>query len=406
MNEMTKPALMIPEHVPMELVKNIDPRYMPGMEDCPFSQVAKLHDEGPIFWSANDARFGGAWVLTKADDIRHVLGSPELFTAVGQTGFAALLGEEWSLLPLEVDPPQHTDYRRLLNPLVAPPVVAKMEPAIRQRAVDLIEGFKDKGEGEFVELFGRPFPVTIMLEILGLPQEQMGQFLEWEFDLLQSPDMEAKVKAAIGIKNYLEHVRAERQASPGDDIFSKVVTAEMDGRRLTDDETLGILYLFFVGGLDTVASTLGFIYRHLAENPDKQEFLRQNPDRISGAVEEYLRRYSVVSPYRRCVKETTINGVTIKEGDWISLVTSLGSLDPDVFECPLDVDFDRKNVRHFGFSFGAHFCLGNHLARKELNIALEEWLARVPSWRVKSGETVHAHGSTVFGVEHLSLTWS
>ena len=405
MSEASAPELMIPDHVPENLVRDFDPVYLPGMDKCPFSAVSKLHEDERIFWSAKNLRFGGAWVLTHADDIRHVLGHPDLFSTTGQSGFSKLMGEDWPLLPLESNPPEQVDYRKLLNPLLAPGAVKKLEPKIRQRAAELIEKFQNDGQCEFMDAFGTPFPVTIILELLGLPISKMEQFLEWEFNLLHSKDMEVMAGAAIAIKEYLAELRAERQANPSDDIVSYVVNAEINGRPLTDDETMGILYLFFVGGLDTVASTSGFIFRDLAENPKHQTFLRENPDRIPAAVEEYLRRFSPVTVYRQCREDTELGGIKMKKGDWISIVLALGSLDPSEFDCPMEIDFDRKNVRHFGLSFGVHFCLGNHLARRELIIAIEEWLARVPDWRLKEGEKIDVHGGAVFGVDHMWLTW-
>ncbi|MEM8936350.1 MAG: cytochrome P450 [Pseudomonadota bacterium] len=405
MSEEAVQNLVIPDHVPTKLVRDFDPTYLPGMDKCPFSAVSKLHDDARVVWTGNSMRFGGSWIITHAEDIRYVLSHPDLFSATGQTGFSRLLGEDWPLLPLEANPPEHTDYRKLLNPLLAPPAVAKLEPKIRQRASDLIDAFRNDGQCEFMSVFGRPYPVTIILELLGLPLDKMDQFLKWEFELLHSKDPATMAGAAKAIKEYLESLRTERQANPSDDIVSQVVNAEIDGRRLNDDETLGILYLFFVGGLDTVASSLGFIFRHLAENPDHQAFLRENPDRIPGAIEEYLRRFSVVTVYRQCREDTSIGGIAMKKGDWITIVTALGSLDAAEFKCPMDVDFGRKNIRHFGLSTGVHFCLGNHLARRELKIALEEWLARVPSWRLKDGELLDVHGGPVFGVEHMVLGW-
>jgi cytochrome P450 len=168
---------------------------------------------------------------------------------------------------------------------------------------------------------------------------------------------------------------------------------------------IGALFLFFVGGLDTVASSLGFIFEHLATHPEQQQWLRENPAEIPHAVEELLRRFSVVTVYRQATADVELDGVLVKQGDWISLTQSLGSLDPREFDNPMEVDFQRKQVRHFAFSFGPHFCIGSHLARREMAVALQQWLTRIPPFRVKEGSTTVRHAGGVYGIEHLELAW-
>lgn len=392
------------DHITPDLVRPFD-FAGESMRGCPFSQTATLHDRGRVFWNPNDVRFGGSWVLTRAADIRTVLNKPELFSSKGEAGFSALLGESWDLIPLELDPPRHTGFRQMLNPLLAPSVIAKLAPGVTALAIELIEAVRDKGTCEFMAAYGRPFPVSIFLQLMGLPLEQTDMFLKWEFDLLHGPDMPIRIGAAGAIRDYLRELAVARRANPCGDLTSSVVTATLDGRHLSDDEVMGTLYLLFVGGLDTVASTLGFFFRHLAENPEQQAQLRAQPELIDRAVEELLRRFSVVTAHRQCTQDVELAGVQMKAGDWIAINGSLASLDPTEFANPLTVDFERKNNRHLGFQYGPHFCLGSHLARRELQITLREWLARIPSWRLKPGAPIEAHGGGVFGIEHLELEW-
>ena len=399
------PTNPIPSHIPLEQVKAFDFFADPRMSQCPFAATASLHGKDRVFWNPTNWQFGGAWVLTTAEDIRFVLSSPDLFTNKGEAGFSGFVGESWDLIPLELDPPDHTKFRKLLNPLLAPPVVAKMTPGIKARAAALVDTLRGQGGCEFMAAFGRPFPVGIFMQLMGLPAEQTDTFLKWEYDLLHEPDMRVKVGAAVTIRDYLRDLAADRRANPKDDIASFVVTSVIDGHLLTDDQVMGILYLLFVGGLDTVASSLGFFFRHLAEHPEQQDQLRQHPELIEKAVEELLRRYSVVTSSRQCKVDVEVGGARMKQGDWITINDSLASLDPAEFSRPLDVDFERKNVRHLGFSFGPHFCMGSHLARRELAVALQEWLARMPAWRLKDNAPIAVHGGGVFGVEHLELEW-
>lgn len=358
-----------------------------------------------MFWNPNDVGFGGSWVLTRAADIRTVLNKPKLFSSKGEAGFSALLGESWDLIPLELDPPRHTGFRQLLNPLLAPSVIDKLAPGVTALAIELIEAVRDTGTCEFMAAYGRPFPVNIFLQLMGLPLEQTDMFLKWEFDLLHGPDMPTRIGAAGAIRDYLRELAVVRRTNPCGDLTSSVVTAKLDGRYLSDDEVMGTLYLLFVGGLDTVASTLGFFFRHLAENPAQQAQLRAQPELVDRAVEKLLRRFSVVTAHRQCTQDVELAGVQMKAGDWIAINGSLANLDPTEFADPLTVDFERKNNRHLGFQYGPHFCLGSHLARRELQITLREWLAQIPSWRLKPGAPIEAHGGGVFGIEHLELEW-
>jgi len=165
------------------------------------------------------------------------------------------------------------------------------------------------------------------------------------------------------------------------------------------------LFLIFGGGIDTVAASLGFVFLHLARDPDLQAQLRADPTLIPEAVEEFLRRYSLVSVRRRVLRDVEAAGVSMKQGDWVHLMTPLASLDPQAFADPLALDIRRSPNRHTAFSVGPHRCIGSHLARRELVIALEEWLPRLPPFRLAPGEAYRTHGG-LLGVDHLNLEWA
>ncbi|WP_242127143.1 cytochrome P450 [Sphingobium sp. Sx8-8] len=403
--ERTRPAQAAPDHVPPHLIRSFN-IYGPELEECPFTFVAKAHEGPDVFW-APDARLtrDGTWIVTRAQDIRFVMSNPQIFSSKGQSGFSQLIGENWDMLPLEIDPPLHTAFRQILNPILYPRVVARMLEGVIQRANALIDDVADKDGCEFMSAFGTPFPISIFMQLMGLPEQWMPVFLIWEEDLLRGSTMARRVAAAKSIRLYLDTLAAERRANPRDDLASLVVTSKIEGRPWTDDEIIGALYLFFVGGLDTVASSLGWFFEYLATHPEQQQWLRENPSEIPHAVEELIRRFSVVTSSRQCTQDIELGGVTMKKGDWVSITHALGSLDPREFDNPMEVDFQRKGIRHFGFAFGPHFCIGSHLARRELAVALELWLSRIPQWRIREGSTVKRHGSGVFGISHLELAW-
>jgi cytochrome P450 len=394
----------VPAHVPPELVVAEALSFTGG---DPYGQYAALHDGPPVLFVAPGLMNPtGSWMLSRADDVRAVLQHPEIFSSKGIAGFSALVGERWDLIPLELDPPDHGKYRTLLNGIFSPGKVKVLEDGVRARAISLISAVVDKGECEFGEAFARPFPVSIFMQIMGLPEADFDLLVGWEADLLHSQDMMQRIRGAKGFLDYLREVIAERRRNPTDDLAGFVAQAQVDGRLLTDDEVMGIYYLLVVAGLDTVAASLGLQFRHLALNPADQAKLRADPSLIPGAVEELLRRYGIVTTSRFVLEDTDLVGVKMKVGDRVSISTMAPSLDPSEFADPLSVDLERSPNRHVAFSYGPHRCLGSHLARRELIIAIEEFLRLVPPFQVKAGVDVPVKMGGLLGVDSLPLTWS
>ena len=307
----------VPAHVPPSLVIHSDFFSDPGYAHDPFGVVARQPTGPRLFYSPTHYVLPGCWVVTRAEDVRHVLQHPELFSNRGLTGFSALIDESWDLVPLELDPPEHTKFRNIVNPLFAPKEIAKLEAEVRGAAIGLIEKFAAASEVEFVSAFAQPFPVSVFLQLLGLPKEEMPQFLAWEFGLLKSFNLADRRAAAAGIAGYLRDKMRERRANPGSDLISWAVQAEVDGQKLSDDVIIGICFLLYVGGLDTVASSLGFHYHYLATHPQLQAQLRADRSLIPAAIEEFLRLFSIVMNHRLVVCDTEIGGVQLKAGDWM-----------------------------------------------------------------------------------------
>ncbi len=404
-------APKIPAHVPPELVKFWDFHTPPGLHETrggnPWREIAKLHEGAQkIFYMPADPRSAfsvGAWVPLKAEDIRRVLQDAETFSGKSISGFSRIIGESWDMLPLEVDPPAHTAYRALLNPLFAPKKMAAMEEDIRASAVNLINDFAGETRVEFMEAFGRPFPVQIFMRLMGLPLEETAQFLQWENDILHVNDMAVRKNAMKSVARYLQELADARRKKPVDDIVSFIVSAQVEGRKLNDQEVLGMCFLLFVGGLDTVASSLGWHFRFLASNSDAQNALRGDPALIPNAVEEFLRAYSVVHMSRKATRDVELAGAPIKAGDRIVCATMIADLDPSEWSDPEEVQIQRDVRHHMAFSSGVHRCLGSHLARRELVIAQQEFAKRIPSYRLAEPPLVY--GGTVFGVKELMLRW-
>ncbi|MDB5869193.1 MAG: Cytochrome, partial [Polaromonas sp.] len=336
-----------------------------------------------------------------------ILQDPETFSSASLSPFARLLGDSWKLIPLELDPPDHAKYRALLNPLFTPKLVDQQEVKIRARAADLIERFLPRGQCDFNEDFANAFPTLIFLNMMGWPAEEAPRFVKWTQTIVKGMDMQQVTDAVREVRDYLQGRIAERRATAGDDFTGYLLASQIDGRPLTDDELLGTCFLVFLAGLDTVASSLGWIFMHLARHPEQQAELRANPLGISDALEELLRSYSIVNMQRTVTREVTIGEVTMLPGDTVLISTELGNLDPEKYGCPAKVDFHRADahVPHMAFSYGPHRCVGSHLARRELRIAMELWLQKVPPFRM-SDHPVQARASGVFGIDGLRLEWN
>jgi cytochrome P450 len=400
----------VPPHVPPELVSSFNFWSAPGMKPeagaDPHAALSCLRDGPRIFYSARNTAEGyGTWVLTRAEDMRRVLQDAETFSSHRKL-FSPLVGEDWPLVPLEVDPPEHTRYRALLNPMFSPKRMQQMQTGIRARAVQLIEGLRAAGECDFMSEFAFPFAVSVFLQFLGLPGERMPEFLNWAQQILHGTDGATRVAGGTAIVGFLRSLFELRRREPAEDFATFLVNSRVDDRPLTDDELIGMGVLVFVAGLDTVAAALGFDFNYLATHGDAQGELRASPDRIPNAAEEMLRAFSTVHMVRVARRDVEMHGVKIKAGDRVSCATMVANRDPHEFANPDCVDFRREVNRHVAFAYGPHRCVGSHLARREVIIGVEEWLRRMPPFRIKEGTVPVAHGGTVFGIEKLFLAWS
>lgn len=401
------PKAPIPDHVPPHLVRDFALVMGVFTDENPWDRIVPEACECPdAFYGADvlPAGQGGAWIFRRQEDLRAIYNDPEHFSSKGFSSFSAVIGESWNQVPAEQDPPEHTYFRTLLNPVFAPGSMKKMEDTVRQAVVRCLEPIKAKTECEFMTELALPFPVGVVLDLLGMPQEKMDEFLSWERMILHSGDPVVMAEGVGNAAQYLRAVIEERKAAPGDDLISFAIKSEVDGRKMTDDELLGYAFNFYVGGLDTVTANLGNIFRHLATNLEHQRYLRENPEKIRTALEELLRVYGPVTTVRTCVKEQTVAGVTVKPGDKVWMCTTLANHDRDTYDNPHEVIIDR-NPTHVTFGTGPHHCLGVHLARRELRIAIEEFLRVIPEFSIKSGETISSLVGGIIQPTRLPLTW-
>jgi len=397
----------IPSHVPPEMVGSFTLRDIMGPDA--HRVVADLHKGPPIFYTLKfhiPRQPGGAWVPIKAKDIRAVLLDAVTFGSKGTSKFSEVIGEDWDLIPLEADPPAHSKYRKLVAPIFGSSRINKLEKKVRARAIRMIGQFAGQGEVEFTEAFTKPFPAGIFLDMFGLPEENAPTFVKWANTIITSSNREALVSTLRAVVQFLKDRIEERRLEPSDDLISLAVTAQVDGESLNPNEVLGLCTLLFNAGLDTVGSSLGLHFKHLAEHPEDQQLLRDNPELIPNAVDEMFRAYGVVNSTRIARRDVEIAGAQIKKGDRITCSAFLSGRDPDEYPEPDHVDFRRRGAgRHMGFGTGIHLCIGAPLAKREIVIAIEEMLARVPPFRIADGAKITTHGGGTIGVNSLPIVW-
>jgi len=392
-----------PNHIPESMVLDVSYEQFTMAGDDPFVTVSRLHDGPGIYWTPN-IQFGEpGWLISRHDYVREAFTNWEVFSS----DYRALqaLGITWKFNPLEFDPPEHTHYRQILSPHFSPASVQKMDAAVRASCDQLIAGFETKGGCEFISEFGELFPSYVFLDLMGMPKSKLPDFLAWERIILRSHDPQQRVGAMMEILNYLEQFLAEQQSQPGTELFQSLLSARYNHERpLSKDDLMGMCYLLYIAGLDTIYSVVGWIFRHLAGDQTLQQRLRDNPKEIPKAVEEFLRAFGVASPTRRVRVDTNFYGAPFKAGEIIKLSTPAAGRDPTVYENPHTINIDR-NARYLTFGSGPHICLGMNLARRELKTVIEAFLTRFNNIRMPQGEQYSFHTGGVFGVDRLPLIW-
>ncbi len=355
--------------------------------------------------------------LTFSRDLNdYVLRHHELFSSVG----GLQLGNTRPLIPLNVDPPQHGKYRKILDPLFAPKRMDEQESDIVARVHHFIDEFVDRGECNFTEDFAELFPSAVFLGLMGLDWGELDTFLRLrdgilrpeKFDEMAAFDgaVRLRVQEATGqeIYEYFGRQLDVREANPTDDVLTHFVTAEIDGERLSREEILDICFLFLIAGLDTVSDSLTCFYAYLAQHPEHRRQIVDDPSVIPNAVEELLRWESPVpgGVPRLATCDTELpNGMKIGAGSAVMVSYGAANVDPAEFPDALVVRFDREVNRHIAFGGGVHRCLGSHLARRELRITLREWHRRIPDYRLKPGTEQLVYRPGLRSVENLTLVW-
>jgi cytochrome P450 len=367
----------------------------------PYPVWDDLREQCPI---AHSDRWGGSWLPTKYADVAAIAHDIAAFSSI-DPGVLTFTEEErptppieLPLPPIDADPPVHTWTRRLLLPWFSHKRVAEYEPTTRVICNMLIDKFVETGSADAAQDYAQQIPVRVIALVLGVPDEMADTFTGWVRDVLEFAHDEAR--QAAGRDNmiaYLLGLVEERRTKPGDDLISTLLHTEHDGAPIDDLQVMGIAALTLIAGVDTTWSGIGAAMLHLATHPDDAQRLIDEPDLMPTAIEELLRAYSPVTMGRVAVDDIEVQGCPMKAGDKILMNFPGANRDPEVFDRPNEVILDRAENRHVAFGVGIHRCAGSNLARMELRVAIEEWLKRIPEFRLADDAQVTWAGGQVRG---------
>jgi cytochrome P450 len=380
-----------------EFAAQPQPVYRELVTKCPFARQVVM----------------GGPVLSRYEDVLWALRHPEIFSSEMEMHMA--LGTERPMIPQQIDPPAQTKYRKILDPRFSKKRMQEIAPAVRRHANELIDAFFERGSCEFDREFAVPLPCTAFLSLMGLPQSELPRFLRIKDmiirpqTLMESPTMEGaqalRKEAGRQIYEFFGNVIDDRKRRPGTDMVSYLLETEIDGQRLTREEILDVSFLLILAGLDTVTATLGCNVAYLAANPAQRRRLVEKPESIAGAVEELLRWETPVTAVPRIVKQDVeIHGQRLVKGEMVTLLLGASNVDSAEFQDPERVDFERERNKHLAFGGGPHRCLGSHLARMELAVAMQVWHERIPDYRIEAGKTPR-YSPGIREVQYLPLVW-
>jgi cytochrome P450 len=362
---------------------------------------------------AHTDRRTSSWMPTRYEDVTAIAHDIEHFSSL-EVSVIPFDGEEpedpilpYGLPPISADPPLHTWTRRLLLPWFSHRRVDEYEGLTRDICTALIDGFIEEGRADAAVDYAQQIPVRVVAHILGVPTDLSDTFTGWVRDILEfADDQERRRNGVEALLNFFLAEVARRRSEPGNDLLSELLQTEVDGAPVEDSVVLGVAALVLIAGVDTTWSAIGSSLWHLAtHDDDRRRLVAADPDLMTLAVEELLRAYSPVTMARVVTEDVQYGGCPMKAGDKVLMNFPAANRDPEAFEDPDRVIIDRAHNRHVAFGSGIHRCAGSNLARMELRVAVEEWLRRIPEFRLADGANVAWAGGQVRGPRELPVVF-
>jgi cholest-4-en-3-one 26-monooxygenase len=370
-----------------------------------------LREEEPVY--RHDEPDGpGYWVITKYEDLRHVSRNPQIFSSARGTNIFDLppdgLRAIQSLL-INMDPPQHVKYRRLVSKAFTPRQVKLLEPRIRELCGKLMDRLAHRDECEFVGDLAAELPMQVICEMMGVPLEDRHLLYDLSNRLIgfDDPDFATSAEdgkiAAAEMYAYAQKLAAERRVRPADDLVTRLIDAEIDGERLSEHEFNSFFLLLMIAGNETTRTATTHGAHLLIEHPEQRQRLLADPSLIPTAVEEILRFESPLLHFRRtAMQDTEIRGVEIREGDKVTMWYPSANRDAAIFRYPSTFDVERAPNPHLAFGIGEHSCLGASLARLEMNVVFQELLQRFPDMQL-AGEPKRLRSNFINAIKYMPV---
>ncbi len=337
---------------------------------------------------AHSERHGGVWMPTRHADVSQIAKDTEHFSSEGvivsvfkPEGLAPM----GYAPPITADPPFHAEARRLLLPAFAPKEVLRWEQAARESCRELLDEIlaKDTDLADAAAEYAQHIPVRVIADMLGVPREDGDKFRLFIHRIIEAPGQRSEpVAYEDTLFHYLDLVIDDHRAHPKDDLIGFLLDAEMDGQPLRNEHIVGTLGLLIIAGIDTTWSAIGASLWHLAQTPADRQRLATDPDVLPFAIEEFLRFYAPVTMARIVSEEVEVGGRTLGHRDWVLVPFPAANRDPEAFERADEFVIDRQRNRHVAFGLGIHRCIGSNLARMELTVAVDEWMARIPDFEL------------------------
>ncbi|MBW3536531.1 MAG: cytochrome P450 [Actinobacteria bacterium] len=372
----------------------------------PYPIWEELRESCPI---AHTDRYGGAWLPTRFDDVAAISYDTERFTSrnviMSEFRPPVQFAPEGIAPPITSDPPYHQDARRMLLPIFSPQAINRLEPATRAYCEELVDAVRGHDVVDAAEQYAQHIPVRVIAEMLGLPESDADIFRGFVNHVIEGValPLEQRAEGMVELFQYLLAHIEDHVANPRDDLITFLLESELHGEKLEPFDVARTIALLLIAGIDTTWSAIGAALWHLAGTPADRERLVAEPQLLPTAMEELLRAYAPVTMARLVKEDMEWNGCPMKVNDWVLLPFPSANRDPDAFDRPDDVIIDRQVNRHATFGLGIHRCLGSHLARMELRVALEVWLEAFPTFDLADPAAVRWSAGQVRGPRTLPI---
>ena len=370
----------------------------------------ELRESCPHFY--NRYAGGGYWVFTRHDAVKDIYKTPEIFSSESITPWEP--NPIYRFVPTQVDAPDHIKYRRILNPWFSPTAMESAAPMMREACRAFIEPLVAKGQCDFIGEFALLFPTAAFLTVIGVPISYTEQFAQWVDDFFggfggDPAGAEAMGRALSEMREFWTEQLDARRGKPQQpgDLFSYLLHQTFDDEPIDNEVLLDMCTVLTLAGLDTTRAELGYMFHHLAQHPEHRRQLIDNPEIVPLAVEETLRYYTIIfGDGRKVTRDVEFHGVQLRKGDMVYGLVSGANRDPRHWERADEFVIDRRKNNHFGFASGPHRCLGMHLARREMAIAVQEWLTVIPDFELASDAALlERGGGAMMALDRLPLRW-